>query len=132
MEDSIFTKIIKRELPAEVLYEDEKVIVILDRFPNIAGQTLVITKEQVSYLFDLSDETYEHLMRVSKNIAQALDATYNALRTCMVVEGFEVPHVHVRLYPMQHGPLSLISGPFANDETLKAEGDRIRPNITIT
>lgn len=131
MEDSIFTKIIKRDVPAEVLYEDEKVIVILDRFPNTAGQTLVITKTQTPYLFALDEEPYLYLMRIAKHIASALDATYHPLRTCMIVEGFEVPHVHIRLYPIQKGPLSLASGDMASDETLRAEGERIRPHIKI-
>lgn len=132
MEDSIFTKIIKREVPAEILYEDEKVIVILDRFPNTAGQTLVITKTQTPYLFALDEESYLYLMRIAKHIASALDATYRPLRTCMIVEGFEVPHVHIRLYPIQEGPLSLASGDMASDETLKTEGDRIREHIKIS
>ncbi len=132
MEDSIFTKIIKRDVPAEVLYEDEKVIVILDRFPNTVGQTLVITKTQTPYLFALDEESYLYLMRIAKHIASALDATYQPLRTCMIVEGFEVPHVHIRLYPIQEGPLSLASGDMASDETLKTEGDRIREHIKIS
>jgi histidine triad (HIT) family protein len=131
MEDSIFTKIIRRELPAEILYEDDTVIVILDRFPAVQGQTLVVTKKQTPYIFNLNAETYDHVMRVSKNIAKALDKAYSPLRTCVVIEGFEVPHIHVRLYPMTKAPLSLAQGTLASDEELKTEGERIRPNISI-
>lgn len=130
MEDSIFTKIIKRELPAEIIYEDDLVIVILNRFPTIEGETLVITKEQVPYIFDLSEETYAHVFRVAKRIARALDLAFSPLRTCVLVEGFEVPHVHVRLYPVTTPPLSIASGPMATDEELKAVGEKIRAALT--
>ena len=130
MEDSIFTKIIKRELPAEIIYEDDLVIVILNRFPTIEGETLVITKEQVPYIFDLSEETYAHVFRVAKRMAKALDLAFSPLRTCVLVEGFEVPHVHVRLYPVTTPPLSIASGPMATDEELKAVGEKIRAALT--
>jgi histidine triad (HIT) family protein len=129
MEKSIFTKIIEHELPAEIIYEDEKVIVILNRFPNIEGEALVITKEQVPYVFNLDDDTYEHLMDVTKNMAKVLDRTFNSLRTCVVIEGFDVPHVHVRLYPVQEETLLLTHGPEASDEDLKRVGEKIRQNL---
>lgn len=129
MEDSVFTKIIKRELPAEILYEDDSIMVILNRFPNIQGETLVITKEQADYAFALEDATYEHLMKIAKRVAQALDQTFATKRTCMVIEGFDVPHVHVRLYPITEGTLDIRHGPMATDEELKAVGDKIRPNL---
>ena len=130
MEDSIFTKIIKRELPAEIIYEDDLVIVILNRFPTIEGETLVITKEQVPYIFDLSEETYAHVFRVAKRIARALDLAFSPLRTCVLVEGFEVPHVHVRLYPVTTPPLRIESGPMATDEELQVVGEKIRAALT--
>ena len=130
MEDSIFTKIIKRELPAEIIYEDDLIIVILNRFPTIEGETLVITKEQVPYIFDLSEETYAHVFRVAKRMAKALDLTFSPLRTCVLVEGFEVPHVHVRLYPVTTPPLRIESGPMATDEELQVVGEKIRAALT--
>lgn len=129
MEDTIFTKIIRREAPAEILHEDEHVIVILNRFPKIEGETLVITKEQKSYVFDLEDPLYQHLMRVAKLMARALDATYPTLRTCMVLEGFDVPHVHAKLYPITEGTLDPHSGPMKSDEELRQVGDKIRANL---
>jgi histidine triad (HIT) family protein len=132
MEDTVYTKIIRRELPAEILYEDDKVIVILNLFPNIPGETLVITKEQEPYVFNLSEETYTHLMKVTKDIAKALDRTFLTLRTCMVLEGFNVPHVHVRLYPVTEGHLNLSSGPQATPEHLAQIGAKIRPNISLS
>ena len=101
MSVSIFTKIINRELPAHFIYEDEHCVVILDRFPAVKGQTVVIPKKEIDYAFDLDDDTYIHLFKTAKMIAQASDKALNAERTCLVVEGFDVPHVHIKIYPMQ-------------------------------
>lgn len=129
MEKTVFMKIIDREIPAEILFEDTKAIVILNRFPNIPGETLIIPKKPLDYIFDLDDETYGHLMELTKKIARALDATFSTLRTCVVIEGFDVPHVHVRLYPVTSKHLDLTQGPAASDEELKRIGDSIRPNL---
>lgn len=129
MEDSVFTRIIKRELPAEILYEDDTVIAILNLFPNIEGETVVITKQQIPYFADLDIDTYGHLMAVVKRMTKALDATFESLRTCVVIEGFDVPHVHVRLYPVQKRPLELKQGPQASPEQLRATGNKIRANL---
>lgn len=126
MEDTIFTKIIKREIPAEIIYEDEYVIVIPDKFPSIDGQTLVVTKQQAPYIFDLDDTTYHALMETTKKISRALDTAFNTIRTCVVVEGFEVPHVHIRLYPCVTEKLPLSPRHEASDEELKIVADKIR------
>lgn len=130
MEDSVFTKIIKRELPGEIVYEDEVVIGLLNLFPNTEGEMMVIPKQQVAYFADLDDKTYVHLMSVVKQMAKALDVTFNTLRTCVVIEGFDVPHVHVRLYPVQTGHLVLKAGPQATADELKLVGDKIRLHLS--
>ena len=101
MSVSIFTKIINQEIPALFLYEDEHCVVILDRFPAVKGQSLVIPKKETDYAFDLDDDTYIHLFKTAKMIAKASDKALAAERTCLVVEGFDVPHVHIKIYPMQ-------------------------------
>jgi len=72
----------------------------MDAFPSVPGQVLVIPREPVDYVFDLPDATYQHIFAVAKTIAAALDATFDVSRTCLVVEGYEVPHAHIKLYPM--------------------------------
>lgn len=99
---TVFSKIINREIPGHFIYEDDQCAVILDKFPAVPGQALVILKREVDYIFDLETEEYEHLFATVKKVAHALDATLNTQRTCVVVEGFEVPHVHIKLYPMAH------------------------------
>jgi len=100
---TIFEKIIVHEIPGVFLYEDDLCVVIMDAFPATRGQCLVIPREAIDYAFDCSDELYTHLMMVSKKIVHALDAALNPVRTCLVIEGFEVPHTHIKLYPVYEG-----------------------------
>lgn len=97
---SIFTKIINREVPGHFIYEDEFCVAIMDKFPAVKGQSLVIPKKDIDYAFDLDDDSYIHLFKIAKKIAKASDKALNAIRTCLVVEGFDVPHVHVKIYPI--------------------------------
>ncbi len=100
MSQSIFTKIINREIPGHFLYEDDTCVVILDRFPAVKGQALVIPKKEIDYAFDLDDDTYLHMFKVAKLVGTAIDKALSPYRTCMVVEGFDVPHVHIKIYPV--------------------------------
>lgn len=101
MSETIFTKIINRDIPGHFVYEDEHCVAILDKFPAVKGQSLVIPKKEIDYAFDLDDDTYIHLFKIAKMIGRASDSAFNAQRTCLVVEGFDVPHVHIKIYPMQ-------------------------------
>ena len=98
---TIFTKIINREIPGQFIYEDEVCAALMDKFPSVPGQSLIILKREVDYVFDLKDEEFQHLMMVAKRVAIATDAALGTNRTCLVVEGFEVPHVHIKLYPVR-------------------------------
>ena len=101
MPETIFTKIINKELPAQFIYEDDVCVAIMDKFPWVKGQTLVIPKKEIDYAFDLDDKTYEHIFNVAKKISLASDKALNAVRSCIIVEGFDVPHVHIKIFPMQ-------------------------------
>ena len=122
MSTSIFTKIINREIPGHFIYEDEHCVAILDKFPVVKGQSLVIPKKEVDYAFDLDDDSYIHMFKTAKKIAKASDEALGAKRTCLVVEGFDVPHVHIRIYPMMSTDKSLgefmSMGDEAGDEEL--------------
>lgn len=104
---SIFTKIIDREIPGHFVYEDDTCVAIMDKFPAVKGQTVIIPKEEVAYAFDLDDETYTHLLQVAKKVAKASDKALNAERTCLVIEGFDVPHVHIKLFPVENTETAL-------------------------
>jgi len=121
---SIFTKIIKREIPGHFVYEDDVCVVLMDKFPAVEGQTLVIPKKEIDYIFDLPKEEYLHLWEVAEKIARASDKAFEAKRTCIVVEGFEVPHAHIRLYPVPETDKSLaeiIKNPSEEPDEVLAE-----------
>jgi len=105
-EGCIFCKISRGKIPCYQIFEDQDYLVFLDAFPTMKGQVLVIPKKHLGgYLFDLSDEDYVALMRVSKRVARAIDESLGAMRTCMIVEGLDVDHVHVKLYPLFEGEM---------------------------
>lgn len=97
---SIFTKIVKGEIPSYKIAEDENFYAFLDIFPLAKGHTLVIPKKEVDYLFDLDDETYLGLQAFAKKIAKALDKAIPCKRVGVAVLGLEVPHAHIHLVPM--------------------------------
>jgi len=100
MENCIFCKIIKGEVPAVKIWEDEKYLVFLDMKPINSGHLLVIPKNHSDYAFDLNDKEYSELMLKSKEIAKKLKDKLKSKRIGMIIEGFGVPHVHVHLVPI--------------------------------
>jgi histidine triad (HIT) family protein len=101
MQDSIFTKIIKGEIPCYKIAENDDFISFLDINPRVLGHTLVIPKVQIDYIFDIEDPLYVELFRFSKNIAKALKKTFDCERIGMSVIGLEVPHTHIHLLPIK-------------------------------
>lgn len=97
--DSIFTKIIKGEIPCHKVYEDDKTLAFLDIHPTQPGHTLVIPKNQIEYIWDLGDDDYHAVMatahKVGKRLREVLDAPYVGMQ----VIGIDVPHTHVHLIP---------------------------------
>ena len=100
MEDSIFTKIIKGELPCHKIYEDDRTIAFLDIHPQVEGHTLVIPKKQVDSLWDLDDDTYAHLWNVARRLAKHIEHLKIRPRVASVVMGYGVPHAHIHLIPI--------------------------------
>ncbi|MFO0743664.1 MAG: HIT family protein [Candidatus Paceibacterota bacterium] len=99
---SVFTKIINREIPGHIVYEDDKFIALLDINPIRDGHILVVPKKEVDYIFDLDDHEYLDLMQVSKKVALFLESKIkgkiNFSRIAIIVEGLQVPHVHVHVH----------------------------------
>jgi histidine triad (HIT) family protein len=99
MTDSIFTKIIKGDIPCSKVYEDELVIAFMDIHPIQPGHLLVVPKVQVANFEELDEQTYTHLFLVVKQAAQRLKQVLSPAKVCIRVEGFDVPHTHVHVYP---------------------------------
>ncbi len=127
-QNCIFCKILKKEIPSVKLYEDDLCMVILDKFPATKGQSLIIAKTHEPYILNLDDKTYNHLFQTAKKISRAIDKSLGTLRTCFVVEGFEVPHVHIRLHPAYEKALKT-KGVEAADKDLAATAKKIKKKI---
>ena len=97
---SIFTKIIKGEIPAYKVAEDDNYLAFLDVNPNAKGHTLCIPKQEINKIFDMEEEHYLGLMKFSRKVAKALEKTVPCKRVGVAVVGLEVPHVHVHLIPL--------------------------------
>ncbi|MGB0882525.1 MAG: HIT family protein [Vicingaceae bacterium] len=100
--DSIFTKIINREIPAYIIAENDDYIAFLDVFPIAKGHTLVIPKKEVDYIFDLDNDTYLGLMKFAKEVSEKVKETIDCKRIGVAVIGLEVPHAHVHLVPLNN------------------------------
>jgi histidine triad (HIT) family protein len=132
MEPSIFTRIINREIPAFIVYEDESVIAFLDVTPVAPGHTLVVPKQQVENLWDLDDETYQHVMAVAKRFANHMTEKLGPQKVGEMVEGFGVPHAHVHLIPLDAGYEETLSAHWANKQPLDpASGEKMQEILQL-
>lgn len=98
---SIFTRIVRGEIPAYKVAEDENYLAFLDIRPLVKGHTLVITKEEVDYLFDVDDDLLAGMIVFSKKVAKAIRQVIPCRRIGVAVLGLEVPHAHIHLIPLQ-------------------------------
>ena len=103
---TIFTKIIKGEIPCYKVAEDEHYLAFLDISPLAKGHTLVVPKTEVDYIFDLEEAEYIGLMTFSKRVAKAIDKAVPCKRVGVAVVGLEVPHAHVHLIPLHAGAIN--------------------------
>ncbi|MCS6832802.1 MAG: HIT family protein [Flammeovirgaceae bacterium] len=97
---SIFSKIIKGEIPCHKIAENEDFFAFLDIFPLVEGHTLVVPKQEIDYLFDLDDRLLAGLHVFAKPIAKAIREVIPCKRIGTAVIGLEVPHAHLHLVPI--------------------------------
>jgi histidine triad (HIT) family protein len=102
MQDSIFTKIIRGEIPSYKIYEDEKTLAFLDIHPKTLGHTLVVPKKQVEFAWDLSEEDYTALMAAAKKVALRIKEVLQARYVGEQIIGMDVPHAHVHIFPFNN------------------------------
>jgi len=108
---SVFTRIIKGEIPCYKVAEDDRFIAFLDIKPLKAGHTLVVPKQEVDYIFDLDDSTLADLTLFSKRVADGIKKVVDCKRIGMAVIGLEVPHAHVHLIPLDREMDILFTNP---------------------
>lgn len=97
---SIFTRIVRGEIPAHKVAETEDFLAFLDINPLAEGHTLAIPKEEIDYIFDIEDDQLAALMAFAKRVARAIEAVVPCERIGVSVIGLEVPHAHVHLIPI--------------------------------
>jgi len=127
-QDCIFCKIVNKEIPARIIYEDDKCIVLPDKFPGTEGQVLVISKKHKPYIFDLNEAIFTDLFKIARKVGRAIDKAFPSERTCILVEGFDVPHIHVRLHPT-YGKGLIRNGDEASNEELTEVVEKIKANL---
>lgn len=99
MQDSVFTKIVKGELPCHKVYEDELTLAFLDIHPIQDGHILVIPKQQVQFVWDLPDDLYRAVMETTKKVALRMREVLPHAYVHERIVGLDVPHAHVQLIP---------------------------------
>jgi histidine triad (HIT) family protein len=130
---TIFSKIIKGEIPSYRIAENEDYFAFLDINPLKAGHTLIIPKKETDYIFDLEDVCLSGMILFSKKVAQAIKTAVPCNRTAVVILGLEVPHAHIHLIPMD----SMEDVNFKNKklklspEEFKEIAEKISSNIQI-
>jgi histidine triad (HIT) family protein len=102
MQDSIFTKIVNGELPCHKIFEDELTLAFLDIHPLLPGHTLVISKEQFQFVWDLPPHVYSAVMETSRRVALRLREVMDAPYIHSGIVGVDVPHAHVHLIPFSN------------------------------
>lgn len=99
MEESVFTKIVKGEIPCHKIFEDEKFFAFLDIYPANTGHTVFIPKEQTPNIWEMSEELYLEMWKTVKQLAPKLQRAMGTKKMVIRVEGFDVQHTHVLLIP---------------------------------
>ena len=97
---SIFSKIIKGEIPGHIVAEDDNFIAFLDISPLVEGHTLVVPKKEIDYLFDQDDDVLSEIMLFCKRVSLGIEQAIPCIRIGLAVIGLEVPHTHIHLVPL--------------------------------
>jgi histidine triad (HIT) family protein len=97
---TIFTRIIRGEIPCYKIAEDDNFLAFLDINPLAKGHTLVVPRKEVDYLFDLDDNLLADLNIFAKKVAKAIDKVIDCKRVGVAVLGLEIPHAHIHLIPI--------------------------------
>ena len=125
---SIFSKIVKGEIPAYKVAETDKFLAFLDVFPIAKGHTLIIPKKEVDYIFDVEEEDYKELWAFAKLVAKKVEQVIPCERIGIAVIGLEVPHAHIHLVPINDiGDLSFSRPKLKfSEEEMSAIAEKIR------
>ncbi len=119
MQDSIFTKIIKGELPCHKVYEDADTFVFMSINPIQPGQVVAVPKKQIASVWDLDDTDYRALMDTGKKVARKMAEVFPGKSVALHIEGLEVAHAHLKIFPFSNDE------EFHNHPDMNAEPDHV-------
>jgi histidine triad (HIT) family protein len=132
----IFCRIVRKEAPASILYEDDRALVFLDIRPLNEGHTLVIPKEHYETVYDMPEELVSHIYKIVKRSAVAVKAATNADGITIIQQneraaGQEILHLHVHVVPRYEGQTlpHFRDIPHASREQLERAAERIRQKL---
>lgn len=128
---SLFSKIVKGEIPCYKIAEEENYLAFLDVFPLAKGHTLVIPKKATDYIFDIEDKEFAGLQLFSKKVAKAIKKAIPCKKIGVAVIGLEVPHAHIHLIPLNNVSDINFSRPKLNlpKEEMEAIAKNIREQL---
>jgi len=128
---TIFSKIIAGEIPSYKIAENEKFYAFLDIFPSVSGHTLVVPKIEVDRLFDLPTDYLDGILTFAQPIAKAIQKAFGCDRVNIITIGFEVPHAHIHLLPMNAmGDMNVLSKKMkVTPDELKVMQEKIVSNL---
>lgn len=126
---SLFTRIIEGEIPGVFVYEDDLCVAFLDVQPMTEGHVLVVPREEVSHWVDLDESLSAHLFAVAQKVGKAQTQAFDCERIGLMVQGYEVPHVHIHVWPtnsLADFDASSRAG-FTDAEVLEQAAAKLRP-----
>lgn len=128
---TVFTRIINGELPAHMVYDDDRCVAFLSINPLRPGHTLVVPRVEVDHWLDLDTDDWQHLAQVAQRLGAALQDAYGPKKVGMMLAGLEVPHTHIHLVPIDdvHDLDFANADPDPGDDALAAEAETVRAAI---
>ncbi len=127
MNDCVFCRIAANKMSVHKIYEDDGTIAFLDVNPISLGHTLVIPKNHATEFQDMSEDLYEHVMSVVQRVARRMKQQLNPQRVGLWIEGFEVPHAHIHVFPLENsGSISARRMDKPSDEEMAKTAAKLR------
>ncbi len=129
---TMFTKIINGEIPGRFIWQDDDVVAFLTIAPITPGHTLVVPRREIEHWLQAEPELLSKVMAVAQTIGQAQEKAFDARRVGVLMEGYEVPHLHVHVWPTRSPAdfdvkrVDLAPDPEAMDEAAQTLRDALR------
>lgn len=117
MPQCLFCRIVAGELPAEIVYQDDLVVALLDIYPIRPGHTQIVSRQHVPYIEDLPEATASRIIHVGQRLSRAMKALYGVDRVAFALTGGDHAHVHAHVVPM-HDKTDITSRRYIAEETL--------------